>query len=148
MPDNVETPPTPKKRRGNPNWRKGTSQNPGGKPKSLEPITVALKDAIKLTRKQLEEKKDNLIAAQIIARRLILDAMNGDKNATKQILDRLEGKQAPVSKDASADDRPTQVVVPILPRPAPRKKQLSRENPPPGITSDTDAEKAETDKSY
>lgn len=80
--------------RGNPNWAKGISGNPGGRPKHTV-LTDALRRAVKQPCEDDEDlplPRGKAKVADRIARQMCNAAANGDVNAARLIWDRLEGK--------------------------------------------------------
>jgi hypothetical protein len=70
----------------NPNWVKGISGNPGGRP-SEKPFTDALRAALNQTDPKLKRK--NLL---LVAEKLVECAIEGQSWAVAQVADRMDGK--------------------------------------------------------
>jgi len=79
-------------------FQKGVSGNPGGRKKKA--ITIYLEKIIEET-----EPKSGKEFAEIIARRLVIDAANGNQEAQKILLDRLEGKPHQTTDITSGGDK-------------------------------------------
>lgn len=73
---------------------KGRSGNPKGKPKGTVSITTHLKRLMtaKLSVPELTGSDVKLAAKELIALRLVKDAINGNSHAQDTIIERLEGK--------------------------------------------------------
>lgn len=67
-------------------WKKGQSGNPGGRPKG-ESITAALRAA-------LQREHNGRTIAELIAERLVREALSGKFPFAKEVLDRTDGKVA------------------------------------------------------
>jgi hypothetical protein len=70
-------------------WQKGQSGNPGGLPKGVPRISTALQ---KILRTKPDEVYEPSSKADVLALRLYDNAIKGDTWATREILDRCEGK--------------------------------------------------------
>ncbi len=88
-------------------WPKGVSGNPGGCPRGVPYVSTALK---KLLRTPINEEYLAVNRADSIALRLYKSSMQGDTMATKEILDRVEGKPAQ-SLQLSTEQLPTHIIV-------------------------------------
>jgi len=75
-------------------FKKGQSGNPKGKPKGTVSITTHLKRLMnkKISVPELTGSDDKLTVKELIALRLIKDAIDGKHHAQNIILERLEGK--------------------------------------------------------
>lgn len=94
---------------GNPNWVKGVSGNPKGKPKKDETFTGILRKVLKepsVKWKDKNGKERKISGKEAVARKLVELAVHGDIGAIKYIGDRNDGKPAVAEKsveDASRD---------------------------------------------
>lgn len=77
------------KPRGNPKWQKGVSGNPGGLPKGTPRISTSLMKLLRTAPNEVYEPQNK---ADTIALALYDSALKGDTWATREILDRCEGK--------------------------------------------------------
>lgn len=75
--------------RGNPQWQKGVSGNPGGLPKGTPRISTSLMKLLRTAPNEVYEPQNK---ADQIALSLYDSALKGDTWATREILDRCEGK--------------------------------------------------------
>jgi hypothetical protein len=73
-------------RRGNPNWVKGVSGNPNGRPKKPFAFSTAIAQALRA------KGPDGLTYRRRIARKLVELADQGSIEAIKILLDRVDGK--------------------------------------------------------
>jgi hypothetical protein len=87
-------------------WPKGTSGNPGGRPKGAS-VTAALRE-LSLT----EHNGKTLV--QLLAERLFKDALSGKLPAAKEIIERLDGKVTD-KHEVSGCESPQMVVLRIPP---------------------------------
>jgi hypothetical protein len=71
-------------------WPKGTSGNPGGRPKTC-PITTALRE---LLEQPVPGDKQNRTYAQRVALKMVERAIRGDVQAAREIANRVEGRVA------------------------------------------------------
>jgi len=74
---------------GNPNWKKGVSGNPNGRPKKGETLTEILRDQAELV--DVTRGDEKISRKEALARRLWSMAMDGDIHAIKYIYDRIDG---------------------------------------------------------
>lgn len=75
----------------NPNWKKGMSGNPKGRPKKAATLTEILEDLGKV--KDVSNGKGDTIARkEALAAKLWQMAIKGDLGAIKYIFDRIDGK--------------------------------------------------------
>lgn len=77
------------KPRGNPKWQKGVSGNPGGLPRGTPRISTSLMKLLRTAPNEVYEPQNK---ADTIALSLYDSALKGDTWATREILDRCEGK--------------------------------------------------------
>ena len=67
-------------------WQPGQSGNPNGRPKNPDSISACI-------RKILEETdSEGVTKAQLIAKKLLALALDGDRQAMDMVLDRMEGR--------------------------------------------------------
>lgn len=125
-----------------PPWPKGTSGNPGGRPKS-----VTLSDAYA---KELgSELDDGTTKAEAVARRMVAKAMRGNLAAASEISDRTEGKPTQRNEHSGPDGGAIEIksfqyghaVAGIAPRPVgdsepPGQDQSRGDGPPMGEDAD------------
>lgn len=80
---------SPGLKRGNPNWQKGVSGNPNGRPKGALDLSGILR------RKLLEARKmpdgSNRTVAELVMERVIAEAEAGNPKFAAMLLDRAEG---------------------------------------------------------
>lgn len=95
-----------KPRRGNPAWTKGVSGNPGGLPRGSPRISVSLQKMLRTGPDESYEVKNK---ADQIALTLYDSALKGDTWATREILDRTEGKVSQTLQ-LSATQLPTEEI--------------------------------------
>jgi len=86
-------------------WAKGTSGNPGGRPRGRS-FRAALA-------KVLAEKHNGKSRTELLAEVLFREAIKGKPAAIKELLDRLEGRTTDTPPGADAGARP--LVINILP---------------------------------
>lgn len=92
-------------------WKKGQSGNPGGRPKG-ESITATL-------RRLLEQEHNGKTIQEILAERVIREAISGKYSFAKELLDRVDGRPAQKVELAAQEDLITFIVPPprtITPR--------------------------------
>jgi len=86
---------------GNPNWVKGVSGNPKGKPKKGETFTDILNKVMReksVEWKTKSGRKKRISGKEAAARKLVELAVHGDMGAIKYIGDRMDGKPATAEK--------------------------------------------------
>lgn len=86
---------------GNPNWVKGVSGNPKGKPKRGETFTDILNKVMReksVEWKTKSGRKKHISGKEAAARKLVELAVKGDMGAIKYIGDRMDGKPAITEK--------------------------------------------------
>lgn len=89
-----------------PQWVKGQSGNPKGRPKELPDLKVLLA-------KVLGEERNDLTAAEAILKGLVAKAVKGDVRAAELLLDRGYGK---IKQDIHLDGKP--LLAPVILRPS------------------------------
>ena len=89
MSDEIEKQKSNKKKRGNPQWAKGTSGNPNGRPKKEHCIPDMLRVLLDEQDNLIQDERTNL---ESILRMAISQAKGGDRDARNFIADRTEGK--------------------------------------------------------
>ena len=85
-------------------WKPGQSGNPGGRPKG-ESVTATL-------RRMLQQEHNGKTIQEILAERVIKEAISGKFQFAKELLDRLDGRPAQKVEVAAAEDLLTFVVPP------------------------------------
>lgn len=88
-------------KRGNPNWQKGVSGNPGGRNRD-KPFLAALNKAI-------AKHGDKESALLRVAKALLDKAITGDMAAINALMDRLDGKA--IQTVAGDNDAPFKLMV-------------------------------------
>ena len=101
-------------------WKPGQSGNPGGRPKG-ESVTATL-------RRMLQQEHNGKTIQEILAERVIKEAISGKFQFAKELRDRLEGRPAQKVEVAAAEDLLTFVVPP----PRVMTPEEYEASPPPG----------------
>jgi len=91
------TAPTPSARDGAGRWAPGTSGNPGGRPKSKACLTEALRQ--ELDRPATLPDGSTGTQAELLAARIVVLALGGERWAAELCWDRLEGPPRPPIED-------------------------------------------------
>lgn len=91
---------------GNPNWKPGVSGNPAG-PRKQKPWREALDRALT----KLDEGKPLGTTMALIAEKCAQDALNGDKDARREIAERYDGKVPQAVVGGGEGSEPIQINV-------------------------------------
>ena len=101
-------------------WKKGQSGNPGGRPKG-ESITATL-------RRLLEQEHNGRTIQEILAEKVIKEAISGKYNFAKELLDRIDGRPAQRVELAAQED----LITFVVPPPRTMTPEEFQQDPPAG----------------
>lgn len=90
-------------KKGNPNWKKGVSGNPNGRPRRGNTLTDILKEHLEIKDVEIEDengKIKKITRKNALAEKLIIVALGGDVSAIKYIFDRIDG---PIERGVAED---------------------------------------------
>lgn len=89
------------KKKGNPNWKKGESGNPKGRPPKILSVTSLVKEELEKIDPTTGKNK-----AQLLAETIVDQSITGNVKAFKELLDRVEGKVPQAIKHQGDSEAP------------------------------------------